>query len=76
MPTYEAFYGFLKKHYRHDRFEGRNGNVWGQDYSHIVAKSSYKTLEAMGSGVISRHESNTGEPIHYDKSLSSTRSAA
>lgn len=76
MPTYEAFYAFLKKHYRHERFEGRNGKVWGEDYSHVVARSSYEMLKATGSGVISRHESNSGEPVSYDQSLSSTRSAA
>lgn len=62
-------YEFLKAHYKHDRFEGRNNNSWGKDYSACIARSSYQAIESHGYTCISKHESKTGDAIWYDGSL-------
>lgn len=69
MPTYEDFYQFLKSYYLHSRFEARNTEVWGCDYSHCVAKSHYEDLERDGVGVISMYESRTATVIKYNQQL-------
>jgi hypothetical protein len=69
MVTREHHYQFLKQHYKHDRFEGRNGNGWGKDYSSNVARGSYQALENYGYTCISQHESKTGDAVWYDRDL-------
>lgn len=69
MPTYEDFYQFLKSYYLHSRFEARNIEGWGSDYSHRVAKSHYKTLERDGVGFISMYESRTATVVKYNQQL-------
>ena len=69
MPTYEEFYEFLKSYYLHSRFEGRNGQGWDADYSHVVAKSHYDYLELHGFGWISMYESRTATAIKYNQHL-------
>lgn len=33
----QRHYLFIREHYKHDRFEGRNDATWGRDYSYRVA---------------------------------------
>lgn len=69
MPTFEEFYQFLKSYYLHSRFEARNTEGWGSDYSHCVAMSHYKSLERDGVGLISMYESRTATVVKYNQQL-------
>lgn len=69
MPTFEEFYQFLKSYYLHSRFEARNTEGWGADYSHCVAKSHFETLERDGVGLISMYESRTATVVKYNQQL-------
>lgn len=69
MVSYEAVYEFIKKHYKHDRFEGRNGPVWSENYSHCVVRSHVESLEKYGYCYISQFESKTGDAIKFDAEL-------
>ena len=69
MPTQEELHQFLRAWYLHSRFEGRDGPVWGRDYSMVVTLSHMEQLELYGETWISRHESRTANPIKYDSSL-------
>ena len=62
-------YLFLRHHYNHDRFEGRNDATWGRDYSYRVAQSGLDSLAKYGYSLISQHESKTGEAVYYDRNL-------
>lgn len=68
MPTYDELYAFLKKAYKHERFEGRNDRDY-PDYSHIVTRGRMNALSAQGYDVISRHESATGQMFIFDANL-------
>jgi hypothetical protein len=67
MPTYEELYSFLKSHYKHERFEGRNDRDY-PDYSRTLTEHRLTDLEK-GYDVISRHESVTGVMIVFDQQL-------
>lgn len=69
MPTYEELYEFLKSHYLHSRFEQRNTEGWGEDYSECVTKSHWQTLERDGWGMIPMYESRTARTIKYNQQL-------
>lgn len=67
--TPEALREFLRVRYRHDRFEGRDGPVWGINYSGVIVDSYLKTLQSAGSAWIGQYESNNGFAIKFDASL-------
>ena len=69
MFSEEAHYELLKRYYNPVFFEGRNGTVWGDDYSLKLARMGMKMLEKYAYGIILKHESLTGETIYYDRSL-------
>ncbi|EPJ3803326.1 hypothetical protein AB7W88_02320 [Providencia vermicola] len=69
MPSREEHYAFLKSHYHHARFEGRNNASWGEDYSQRIANSAYLELEKNGYALISNHESASREAVFYHRSL-------
>lgn len=69
MPTVEQIHEFLARHYKRDRFEGRNNEVWGTDYSLCVAKSRHADLLSRGQSLISHHESLSGRAIYFDRRL-------
>lgn len=68
LPTYNDLYNFLKKWYKHERFEARNEGDY-KDYSHIVTRGRMQRLEQFGTDLISRHESVTGSAIRYNCNL-------
>lgn len=68
MPNYDDLYNFLKRWYKHDRFEGRNDGDF-KDYSHIVTRGRVDSLERFGTDLISRHESVTGSAIRFNRNL-------
>jgi hypothetical protein len=65
LPTLAQMHAFLRKRYKHERFEGRNSGAWCADYSTVVSRSSLESLMLHGVAHISRYESNTGEPVRY-----------
>ncbi|HHD7473848.1 TPA: hypothetical protein ACOVJJ_004400 [Klebsiella oxytoca] len=69
MFSEEAHYELLKRYYNPVFFEGRNGTLWGEDYSFNLARMGMIMLEKYGYGIILKHESLTGETIYYDRSL-------
>lgn len=69
MTFRQRHYLFLREHYKHERFEGRNDATWGRDYSYRIAQSGLDSLEKYCYGLISQHESKTGDAIFYDRQL-------
>ena len=69
MVGFDDMYNFLKRGYRHDRFEGRNGSVWGEDYSRIITQTHLNYIAECGHGCISMHDSCTGVAVYYDSML-------
>ena len=65
----QIHYLFIREHYKHSRFEGRNDATWGRDYSYRIAQSGLDSLSKYGYGLISQHESKTGEAVYYDRNL-------
>ncbi|EPK2688281.1 hypothetical protein [Klebsiella pneumoniae] len=65
----QRHYLFIREHYKHSRFEGRNDATWGRDYSYRIAQSGLDSLSKYGYGLISQHESKTGEAVYYDRNL-------
>lgn len=58
-------YKFLKGMYKHSRFKGRNGLVWGSEYSKKIEQHHRESLEKYGVSYISRHESSTNQLICF-----------
>lgn len=48
LPTVEHVYALLKANCKPDRFDGRDGPVWGQEYSWNLAKDRLQDLEKYG----------------------------
>lgn len=69
LPSIEELHAFLKRHYRHERFEGRDTPEWGNGYSMAVTQGHLDDLENTGSGYVSRHESVTGRAVIFSRSL-------
>ena len=65
--TVQAVHAYLKSKYRHERFEGRNDEVWGEDYSMKIAQHHLDNLQKFGQSFISRHESAAGQVICYNQ---------
>ena len=42
LPTLEHVYALLKANCKPDRFDGRDGPVWGREYSWNLAKIAYR----------------------------------
>jgi len=67
---FDDLYQFLRRWYKHSRFEGRNGKQgYPADYSKIVTQSTLDYLSDHGHAFISWHDSNTGVYIKFDKHL-------
>ena len=65
MITEQNMRTFLREIYRHDHFEGRDGPIWGEDYSARVVKSTIAEVERSGIGLISRHDAVAGIGIFF-----------
>ncbi|WP_341667377.1 hypothetical protein [Alcaligenes sp. SDU_A2] len=70
MPRKENIRALLKEWYLHSRFEGRDGPVWGANYSTLIVESVSRDLESYGVSGISMYESRTGKPIKFGRNLS------
>lgn len=60
-----SVYILCKAHYKHERFEGRNGPEWGYKYSENIANRMLLDLQMSGEAFISRHDSTNGELIKF-----------
>lgn len=60
---------FLNAHYKHDRFEGRNGKTWGEEYSMNIARDRMKDISKGLYTCISAHDSKTGEAVWFNYRL-------
>lgn len=61
-PSLEAF---LDAYYKHDRYKGRDGEVWGKDYSAHILASAREHLSNYGFVVIGHYESRTGDTVAW-----------
>ena len=71
---FDAVYTFLREHYLHSRYEGRNaewpkGVPEGGTYAELVARGALENLEKYGNGWVGPYESRTGRVINYDADL-------
>lgn len=68
LPTLEQLHDFIKTHYKHERFMGRNNpnpkDIW-HTYSTDVARSALERLVKLGFSGIGRHEAKDGEGFWY-----------
>jgi hypothetical protein len=69
MPSHDALKKFLIEYYLHSRFEGRDGAVWGNDYSDVVTRSTLESLENQGLSCVSMYDCNRGRAVWFDRSL-------
>jgi hypothetical protein len=69
LPSFSDLYEFLRVRYKYDRFEGRNGLVWGEDTSRRITQGSMDQLRDCGFGCVSQHESITGSAVFFDRDL-------
>ena len=58
---------FLREKYKHDRFEGRDGHIWGADYSDHIVSCALDDLRLYGQSRVCRHDSVTGEQIIFGR---------
>ncbi|MCK0450800.1 MULTISPECIES: hypothetical protein [Enterobacteriaceae] len=65
----EHVYALLKANCKPDRFDGRDGPVWGQEYSWNLAKDRLQDLEKYGKAYVSRHEDRMGEGFSFGPDL-------
>ena len=63
------FCTLLKANCKPDRFDGRDGPVWGQEYSWNLAKDRLQDLEKYGKAYVSRHEDRMGEGFSFGPDL-------
>jgi hypothetical protein len=69
MPSFEAVKTFLREYYLHSRFEGRDGDVWGRDYSDVVTRSTMESLQDHALSCVSQYDCNRGRVVWFDRSL-------
>ena len=58
----------LRSLYKHDRFEGRDGDVWGAYSDHVVS-SQMAQLDDCGYSCVSGHDSASGAAIWFSRDL-------
>lgn len=69
MPSLSALKSFLREYYLHSRFEGRDGQAWGDDYSDAVTRSTAEHLLATGISCVDMYDSNRGRVVWFDRAL-------
>ncbi|HID8543366.1 TPA: hypothetical protein ACXIMN_003754 [Escherichia coli] len=67
LPTLEHVYALLKANCKPDRFDGRDGPVWGQEYSWNLAKDRLQDLEKYGKAYVLLWSNLNG---HFDRVFS------
>ncbi|MDH2239115.1 hypothetical protein N5K27_22660 [Pigmentiphaga sp. GD03639] len=69
MPSPQKLKEFLREYYLHSRFEGRDGVVWGNDYSDVITESTMQSLLERGITCVSMYDCNRGRAVWFDRSL-------
>lgn len=69
LPSFEATKAFLREYYLHSRFEGRDGPVWGRDYSGLVTRSRLEDLARHAITCVSMYDCNRGRAVWFDRAL-------
>ena len=69
MPSRAELKSFLAEYYLHSRFAGRDGPIWGKDYSDVVTDSSMDQLEERGLSCVSQYDCSRGRSVWFDRSL-------
>lgn len=71
LPTFDQMYAFLREHYLHSRFEGRDTPAWNFQgrYPDIITRAALNTLKQTGVGFIGPYEAASGRVIKYDAKL-------
>ncbi|MBL5885647.1 hypothetical protein L6R44_10640 [Enterobacter cloacae complex sp. ECC445] len=69
LPDFQQVYDFLKKHYKPSRFEERNGDIWGYDYSRRLTRSAIEDLDKYGKSYVSRFEDRAGDGFAFGRDL-------
>ena len=64
-----AVYEFIRRHYRHDRFEGSPNRSAFPDYPNTVVDSTIEQIETRGYGCISKLENVSGQTVFFDQNL-------
>lgn len=60
---FAAMADLIKQYYKTERLTGRDGPVWGEDYSQMVITSRLEDIRKYGYTLISCHESVTGKAV-------------
>lgn len=72
MKTREQFRGFLRKIYKHDRFEGRDNATWNdgdKKYSDIIIDGNVSSCGEQGFFGVSHFEAVNGVGGFFDGNL-------
>ncbi|WP_427183651.1 hypothetical protein ACL598_17755 [Bordetella bronchialis] len=69
LPSFEATKSFLREYYLHSRFEGRDGPIWGNDYSDVVTRSTLEHLSQHAITCVSMYDCNRGRAVWFGRSL-------
>lgn len=69
LPSFEATKSFLREYYLHSRFEGRDGPIWGRDYSDVVTRSRLEYLARHAITCVSAYDCNRGRTVWFGRSL-------
>lgn len=64
-----AVYEFIRRHYRHDRFEGSPHRHDFPDMANTIIDSYLEDIERHGYGCISQFENSSGETIFFNSNL-------
>ncbi|ENH3412331.1 hypothetical protein ABWC92_004624 [Escherichia coli] len=72
-PEFQQVYDFLKTHYKPSRFEERNGEIWGYDYSRRITRNALEDLKKYGKSFVSRFEDRAGEGFSFGRELVALR---
>lgn len=68
MKSREEIYQFVKRWYKHSRFEGMAGD-WCPNYPDLIVDGYIEWFETHDHAFISCHESNTGQSIKFNEDL-------
>lgn len=69
MPAFQQVYDLLKANYKPSRFEDRNDNIWGYDYSRRITNHSLDQLRKFCKAYVSRFEDKSGEGFSFGRDL-------
>ncbi|MBE8233141.1 MAG: hypothetical protein HAW67_05340 [Endozoicomonadaceae bacterium] len=67
--TFEEMKQYITSKYKHDRLYGRTAKTgWSDDYGDNIVQNYVNNMQRFEHGIISRHESSTGQIIRFEAS--------